>query len=139
MIDDLFAPIHKKVNVLTLKKAKKRLEKIKPLLDALIQNFYKYQNLSNKFVTSARGETSIDEIMDQRYQVDVLEEELLKMRDELAGMDCILKDWRTGLIDFIGNRNGKKVWLCYQMGEGKLKYYHDWERGFNGRKQIDFN
>src|ERR1019366_3941197 len=36
---------------------------------------------------------------------------------ELEEMGAVLKDPRTGLVDFYGQVDGERVWLCWKYGE----------------------
>ncbi len=54
--------------------------------------------------------------------------------DEMGG---VLKDPRTGLIDFYGQVDGKLVWLCWRYGEDAIAHYHQLNEGFSGRKPIE--
>ncbi len=51
-------------------------------------------------------------------------------------MGAVLKDARSGLLDFYGNVDGKLVWLCWKYGENEVGHYHALEEGFSGRKPI---
>jgi len=51
-------------------------------------------------------------------------------------MGAVLKDARTGLLDFYGTVDGKLVWLCWKYGENEVAHYHALEEGFSGRKPI---
>jgi hypothetical protein len=55
---------------------------------------------------------------------------------EVEEMGAILKDARTGLLDFYGEVDGKLVWLCWKYGETECAFYHALEEGFSGRKPI---
>ena len=54
----------------------------------------------------------------------------------IENMGAVLKDARTGLLDFYGNVDGKLVWLCWKYGEREVAHYHALEEGFSGRKPI---
>jgi len=49
----------------------------------------------------------------------------------------VLKDPRTGLVDFYGFVDGRTVWLCWKYGETAVTHYHPLDQGFDGRKRID--
>lgn len=51
-------------------------------------------------------------------------------------LGAVLKDARTGLLDFYGTVEGKLVWLCWKYGEDEVAHYHALEEGFSGRKPI---
>jgi hypothetical protein len=54
----------------------------------------------------------------------------------LEEMGAVLKDPRTGLVDFYGRVDGKLVWLCWKYGEDSVTHYHALDEGFSGRKEI---
>ncbi len=56
---------------------------------------------------------------------------------EVEDMGAVLKDPRTGLIDFYGQVDGKLVWLCWKYGEETVTHYHGLDEGFSGRKPIE--
>src|ERR1700722_1889643 len=55
---------------------------------------------------------------------------------ELEEMGAVLKDPRTGLVDFYGQVDGERVWLCWKYGEDAVTHYHGLHEGFSGRKPI---
>jgi hypothetical protein len=56
---------------------------------------------------------------------------------EIEEMGAVLKDPRTGLVDFYGHVDGKPVWLCWKYGEETVTHYHGLDEGFIGRKPIE--
>jgi hypothetical protein len=56
---------------------------------------------------------------------------------EVEAMGAVLKDPRTGLLDFYGRVDGKLVWLCWKYGEEAVTHYHGLDEGFAGRKPIE--
>lgn len=55
---------------------------------------------------------------------------------EVEAMGAVLKDARTGLVDFYGRVDGRLVWLCWKYGETSVSHYHGLDEGFAGRKPI---
>ena len=55
---------------------------------------------------------------------------------EVEEMGAVLKDARTGLLDFYGEVDGKLVWLCWRYGEAECGFYHALEEGFSARRPI---
>jgi hypothetical protein len=55
---------------------------------------------------------------------------------ELAAVGCELKDYRTGLVDFIGRHRGRDVLLCWKLGEERLAFWHETTAGYAGRKPV---
>jgi hypothetical protein len=56
---------------------------------------------------------------------------------EVEEMGAVLKDPRSGLVDFYGQVDGKFVWLCWRYGEDAVTHYHGLDEGFAGRKPIE--
>jgi hypothetical protein len=48
----------------------------------------------------------------------------------------ILKDARSGLVDFFAILDGKLVCLCWKRGEDRIRYWHTIEDGFRGRRPL---
>lgn len=60
-----------------------------------------------------------------------------------AGIKAILalgvqiKDVDSGLVDFLGTRDGREIYLCWRYGEDDIAFWHDLDAGFAGRQPID--
>lgn len=52
-------------------------------------------------------------------------------------MGITVKDVDEGLIDFLGKRNGREIYLCWKYGENDINYWHELTTGFAGRQPID--
>jgi hypothetical protein len=66
-------------------------------------------------------------------------EAFLRVRDllaELAEAGIVLRDIDRGLIDFPAIRDGQEVYLCWQLGEERIEFWHEPEAGFGGRQHI---
>ena len=50
---------------------------------------------------------------------------------------ALVKDINIGLLDFPALRDGREVYLCWQLGEGEIAFWHEVEAGFAGRQSID--
>ena len=48
-----------------------------------------------------------------------------------------LKDLERGLVDFPHLREGREVFLCWQLGEDTISYWHEIETGFAGRQLLE--
>lgn len=51
-------------------------------------------------------------------------------------LGAVVKDPQIGLVDFYGRVDGKLVWLCWRYGEESLRYYHELEAGYSGRRPL---
>jgi hypothetical protein len=55
---------------------------------------------------------------------------------ELLERDIILRDPETGLIDFPAERDGRRILLCWRLGEDHVAHWHEPEAGFAGRRPL---
>ena len=66
------------------------------------------------------------------------QEELLRAAIErIHSTGCIVKDLEVGLLDFPSRLNNEDVYLCWKLGEDRIRFYHRQDEGFSGRKPID--
>jgi hypothetical protein len=54
----------------------------------------------------------------------------------LADRGILIRDPDTGLIDFPAERDGRRVFLCWRLGEDRVGWYHDEQTGFAGRQPL---
>jgi len=57
---------------------------------------------------------------------------------ELEEIGCFFKDWNftIGLVDFPSVIDDKEVFLCWKSDEDDIRFYHDMQEGYAGRKPI---
>lgn len=54
----------------------------------------------------------------------------------IDGLGITLRDIERGLIDLPALANGRQVWLCWQLGEGQVAFWHELETGFGSRRPL---
>lgn len=55
----------------------------------------------------------------------------------IMALGVLVKDVDHGLVDFVGMREGREVYLCWKHGEDDIRFWHDVNQGFGGRQPID--
>ncbi|HVT92516.1 MAG TPA: DUF2203 domain-containing protein [Bryobacteraceae bacterium] len=76
-------------------------------------------------------------ILSRKERLRAIAEGLQEGTSALESYGCLLKDVRTGLIDFPTLLRGKEVYLCWKLGEESIRFWHGVSEGFAGRKKID--
>lgn len=57
---------------------------------------------------------------------------------QLEAMGVIIQDLERGLVDFRSVLDGEReVFLCWQLGERRIRYFHHLSDGFVGRQSIE--
>jgi hypothetical protein len=56
--------------------------------------------------------------------------------ERLSGEGIVLRDVEIGLVDFPATREGRLVYLCWRLGEDSVRFWHDVDAGFEGRRPL---
>ena len=54
----------------------------------------------------------------------------------IAELGVEVKDLDRGLVDFPARREDRVVYLCWQLGEGAISWWHEVDAGFAGRRPL---
>jgi hypothetical protein len=57
--------------------------------------------------------------------------------EKILETGCVIKDLDVGLLDFPSIIDNQEVYLCWKLGEDRIRYYHRQDEGFAGRKPIN--
>ena len=55
----------------------------------------------------------------------------------LENTGVVVKSIEQGLLDFPSKRFNEEVWLCWKYGETEIRFWHEKDSGFMGRKPIE--
>lgn len=55
---------------------------------------------------------------------------------EIEQLGVHIKDFRTGLVDFPYDRDGRIVYLCWKPDEDEIGWWHETDAGFAGRQPL---
>ena len=76
------------------------------------------------------------QIKQLQREIELSVEQLNHLHQELRAIGCVLKDWAGGLVDFPATYRGRKVWLCWRLGEPAVSHWHELHAGFVQRRAI---
>jgi hypothetical protein len=74
---------------------------------------------------------------DQGRQVGIAFLEVRRLLEAIAQSGIVLRDIDRGLIDFPALIDGREVYLCWELGEDDVAYWHELETGYGGREPLD--
>ena len=77
-----------------------------------------------------------DRLNGLKRSMGVLSEEIETFVAELGEIGCEMKDLKIGLIDFPSLMDGRRVFLCYELGEERVEFWHELTEGYAGRKPL---
>ena len=101
---------------------------VRRVVDDILRIGRHVRGLSVEQTEKPEGEAEVTRLMDQMDE----------LFEELEGLGCAYKDWNfsVGLVDFPSVIDDREVLLCWRSDEADIKYYHDPDTGFEGRKLI---
>ena len=72
-----------------------------------------------------------------RFECNRLVTQVKDALDQIHATGCVVKDLDSGLVDFPAVLKNEEVYLCWRLGEDRIRFYHRQDEGFSGRKPID--
>lgn len=122
--------------VFTLEHANRALVLVRKVVADIVAEYHELeQKRSQRDALQQNGPDSAA-FWTVQAQVDVAIDRLNTLHRELSEVGCVLKDWRTGLVDFPALRDGRRVWLCWRLGEDRLTNWHELHEGFAARRPL---
>jgi hypothetical protein len=59
-----------------------------------------------------------------------------KLAQKIRSYGCVIKDLNAGLLDFLSERNGREIYLCWRFGEPRIEFFHELHTGFMSRQRF---
>ena len=72
-----------------------------------------------------------------RFEHDRITESLKTALEKIQATGCVVKDLDVGLLDFPALINNEEVYLCWRLGDERIRFWHRQDEGFSGRKPIN--
>jgi|SRR5580698_7449498 hypothetical protein len=95
------------------------------------------RSLSERIQRSGGMLVSYEKVAKRRMERNHLEDAVRSAVERIQSTGCVLKDLDVGLLDFPSRINDQEVYLCWRLGEDRIRFYHRQDEGFAGRKPID--
>ena len=85
------------------------------------------------------GGVTVDYDVAARMRADLnrIVDKVKEALDQIQATGCIVKDLDSGLVDFPSLIKDEEVYLCWRLGEDRIRFYHRQDEGFAGRKPLD--
>ena len=80
--------------------------------------------------------TSLEEYTINKRKLNSSITKFYQSIEDLENTGVSLKGLDEGLLDFPAKRFDEEIWLCWKEGETEIKFWHEKDSGFMGRKPI---
>jgi hypothetical protein len=107
-----------------------------PLVKRIVRDIVRTHDEALSMQAQVESMDDGKETAEIQTKLDAMVDRLRDFVGELSDVGCELKDYQTGLIDFVGQHQGRDVYLCWKLGEEKVNYWHELTTGFAGRKPV---
>jgi hypothetical protein len=128
----------------SLREAERLRVQLEPILIEAIESRRKLGDLDEKLGKLAERiqrsgglMVSYEDAAKLRIERNSVEESIREALEKIHSTGCIVKDLEVGLLDFPARIGGEDVYLCWKLGEDRIRFYHRQDEGFAGRKPID--
>jgi hypothetical protein len=97
------------------------------------------QKLEAQLNTQMSISFNLAEYADIKRQLNAAVTKFYQAVEDLEGTGVVLKSLEEGLLDFPSKRFDEEVWLCWKEGEKEIKFWHEKDVGFQGRKPLSIS
>ena len=80
--------------------------------------------------------TSLEEYTSVNRKLNSIVTKFYQSIEDLESTGVVLKGLDDGLLDFPAKRFDDEIWLCWKDGATEIKFWHEKDSGFMGRKPI---
>jgi hypothetical protein len=95
--------------------------------------------LEQKLQMSMSTTNSFEEYVTLKQKLNSAITKFYESVESLENTGVMVKSIEQGLLDFPSKRFNEEVLLCWKYGETEIKFWHDKDSGFMGRKPIEVN
>jgi hypothetical protein len=126
----------------TLEEANALLARLRDLLLKIQESKAKHDRLEEQAEEYARHVSSNGHVVEKRLNETRQElanaaAEVNSLVQKVNDLGCEVKGIDEGLVDFLSEREGRDVYLCWKLGEPDIRWWHELETGFAGRRPLE--
>jgi hypothetical protein len=63
--------------------------------------------------------------------------EVRRLLEAVQSSGIVIRDIDRGLIDFPAVRDGQEIYLCWELGEDRVAWWHELDAGYQGRLPLE--
>jgi len=121
----------------TPQNANKALPEVKRLFENIVMQKNHVVALQEELQGIIDSGSPFEGFIKKKQELNAAVTNLYKAIEHLETTGVVIKSVDEGLLDFPSKRFDEEVWLCWKVGESKIKFWHGKEEGFMGRKPLE--
>jgi hypothetical protein len=128
------------VKYFTLEEANATIPYVRRIVGDIVAEYHTWRDCIFRYeVIAAESKADEGETEEQaqlRVEVDSIARRINAFIDELTQVGCVFKGFDGGLVDFQARLEGRDIYLCWQLDEPEIRYWHELDAGFAGRQPV---
>lgn len=123
----------------TVEQANRTLPLVRRIVEDIVREHRRWQEAIAELdllASGARADLPDPRAAGLEREIQGIAREIDAFQEELAALGIQLKDRRIGLIDFPSRLQGRRVLLCWHLGEPSVQFWHDEDAGYAGRQPL---
>ncbi len=85
-----------------------------------------------KMLNETSGDLGGDSVTGMLMDLEQMNRQLARIQET----GVVIKDLDRGLVDFPHIREGREVFLCWELEEDDIEFWHDIDGGYAGRERL---
>jgi hypothetical protein len=127
------------MQLFTVDHANRTLPLVRRIVEDIVREHRRWQEAIvelDLLVSGVRTELPDPRAAVLEKEIQSIAKEIDGFQGELETLGIQLKDRRIGLIDFPSELDGRRVLLCWRLGESSVQFWHDESTGYAGRQPL---
>ncbi len=121
----------------TIKDANKVLPDVIKKFEVALAKKNEIAKLDQELQMSLSVSNNLETYIPLKQKLNTAITEFYAASEILEKTGVVIKSIDQGLLDFPSKRFDEDVWLCWKHGEKEIKFWHDLDSGFMGRKPVE--
>jgi len=105
--------------------------------EAALEKKNEISKLEQKLQLILSTTNRFDEYIPLKQKLNAAITQFYAASENLEKTGVVIKSIDQGLLDFPSKRFDEDVWLCWKYGETEIKFWHEKDSGYTGRKPVD--
>ena len=123
----------------TIEQANRMLPLVRRIVEDIVQDYARWREqvgVLEVVAAGRRGDSPPDEAEKVEEDAQRLAADIERYVGELRELGVDFKGFDQGLVDFPAELDGRRVYLCWKLGEDAVEHWHDLEAGYAGRQRL---
>jgi hypothetical protein len=127
------------MQLFTVDHANRTLPLVRRIVEDIVREHRRWQEAIvelDLIVSGVRADLPDPRAVALEREIQGIARDIDQFQGELDALGIQLKDRRIGLIDFPSEMDGRRVLLCWRLGEASVQFWHDEQTGYAGRQPL---